>query len=82
MTQPIGITTPPQPTPARWNPIAVAALVSVVVFWPLGIILGHIARHDTTSTGERGRALATAAIVIGYFWLAFLVLLVLTQNAR
>ncbi len=46
--------------------MAVAALVCAVLVPPFGILMGHIAWAQTTRTGERGRRLALAALVIGY----------------
>jgi hypothetical protein len=50
--------------------MAIAALVLVFVFYPIGIVLGHVARGQIKRTGEGGRGLATAALVIGYLQLA------------
>lgn len=46
--------------------MAVAALVCAVLVPPFGILMGHIAWSQTTRSGERGRGLALAALVIGY----------------
>ena len=46
--------------------MAVAALVCAVLVPPFGILMGHIAWAQTGRTGERGRRLALAALVIGY----------------
>jgi hypothetical protein len=43
---------------------AVLALLSAIVFWPAGIILGHQARREASQTG--GGGLALAALIIGY----------------
>lgn len=48
------------------NGMAIAALVGSLVFAPLGIILGHIARSQIKRTGEGGRGMATAGLIIGY----------------
>jgi peptidyl-prolyl cis-trans isomerase B (cyclophilin B) len=48
------------------NGLAIASLILVFVFFPLGIILGHLARGQIKRTGEGGKGLATAALVIGY----------------
>src|SRR5882757_8770864 len=48
------------------NGMAIAALVGALVFAPLGIILGHIARSQIKRTGEGGRGMATAGLIIGY----------------
>jgi hypothetical protein len=50
--------------------MAIAALIRVVVFYPVGIVLGHGARGQIKRTGEGGRGLATAALVIGYLQVA------------
>ena len=54
------------------NGMAIAALIMVVVFYPIGIgiILGHVARGQIKRTREGGRGLATAALVIGYLQVA------------
>jgi hypothetical protein len=48
------------------NETAIAALILVFVFFPLGIILGHVARGQIRRTHQTGRGLATAALVLGY----------------
>jgi uncharacterized protein DUF4190 len=50
--------------------MAIAALIRVFVFYPVGIVLGHVARGQIKRTGEGGRGLATAALVIGYLQVA------------
>src|ERR1700737_1420384 len=50
------------------NGMAIAALVASLVFAPLGIILGHIARGQIKRTGEGGRGLATAGLVLDYIF--------------
>jgi hypothetical protein len=54
------------PPPPATNALAIAALISVFVFLPLGIVFGHIARGQIKRTGESGKGLATAALIIGY----------------
>lgn len=63
------------PAPARTNGLAIAALVSSFFISLLGIILGHIALSQIRTSGEGGRGLAIAALVIGYVSIAFAVLL-------
>jgi peptidyl-prolyl cis-trans isomerase B (cyclophilin B) len=53
--------------------MAIAALILVFVFYPIGIVLGHVARGQIKRTGEDGQGLATAALVIGYLQLALTV---------
>ena len=54
------------PAPPPTNTMAIAALVSAVVFAPLGIVFGHISLSQIKRTGEEGRGLAIAGLVIGY----------------
>ena len=62
--QPVYVSAPPT------NGMAIAALILAFVFYPLGIILGHVARGQIKRTGEAGKGLATAALIIGYLQLA------------
>lgn len=52
--------------PAKTNALAIAAFVSSFIVGMTGVILGHIALHQIKTTGEGGRWLAIAALVIGY----------------
>lgn len=56
----------PAPVQAKTNTLAIAALISVFFINLLGIILGHIALNQIKTTGEGGRGLALAAVIIGY----------------
>ncbi|WP_247048788.1 DUF4190 domain-containing protein [Arthrobacter rhizosphaerae] len=56
----------PAPVQAKTNTLAIAALISVFFISLLGIILGHIALNQIKTTGEGGRGLALAAVIIGY----------------
>lgn len=67
---------------ARTNSMAIAALVSSLVVAPLGIVFGHIALSQINRTGEDGRGLAIAGLVIGYIltgifviWIAVMIVL-------
>jgi hypothetical protein len=62
--QPVYVVAPPT------NGMAIAALILAFVFYPVGIILGHVARGQIRRTNEGGRGLATAALIIGYLQLA------------
>jgi peptidyl-prolyl cis-trans isomerase B (cyclophilin B) len=46
--------------------MAIAALVCSLFCAPLGIIFGHIARSQIKRSGEGGRGLALAGLIIGY----------------
>jgi peptidyl-prolyl cis-trans isomerase B (cyclophilin B) len=56
--------------------MAIAALVLAFVFFPLGIVLGHLARGQIKRSGEGGRGLATAALILGYLQVAAIVMMV------
>jgi peptidyl-prolyl cis-trans isomerase B (cyclophilin B) len=58
------------------NGMAIAALVLAFVFFPLGIVLGHVARGQIKRSGEGGRGLATAALILGYLQVAVIVVMV------
>ncbi len=54
--------------------MAILALVFAFVFSPLGIVFGVIGRRQIAESGEEGRGLATAGLVLG---IVFTVLVVL-----
>jgi len=56
----------PYPPPAQTNGMAVASLICAFVFAPLGIVFGHISLSQIKRTGEEGRGLAVAGLVISY----------------
>lgn len=59
------------------NTLAILALVLAFVISPGGIICGHIALNQIKRTGEGGRGLALAGLIIGYvftgFWVLYLI---------
>lgn len=73
---PVGAGPLPAGPSNRTNATAIAALVFAILFWPVGIILGHIARRSIRRTGEKGGGLAIAALIVGYVWGGITVLLV------
>jgi hypothetical protein len=60
----------PAATPApteKWNVLSIVAFVIVFFgFSIISIILGFIGLNQIKKTGERGRGLALAAIIIGF----------------
>jgi uncharacterized membrane protein len=67
--------------PARTNSLAIASLacgIGQLFLGPLStfpaIVLGHMARREIRRTGENGRGMATAGLVLGWTGFAFLVL--------
>ena len=62
----------PQPT----NTLAIASLVCAFLFAPLGIVFGHISLSQIKKTGEEGRGLALAGLIISYLITALTILVV------
>jgi peptidyl-prolyl cis-trans isomerase B (cyclophilin B) len=54
----------PQAQPT--NALAIVSLVCAFLFAPLGIIFGHMSLSQIKKTGEEGRGLAIAGLVISY----------------
>jgi Domain of unknown function (DUF4190) len=69
----------PPPQPQRTNSLAIAALICGLfefLFLPSAIatvIVGHMARQQIRQTGEGGRRLATAGLILGYVGVTLLV---------
>jgi peptidyl-prolyl cis-trans isomerase B (cyclophilin B) len=57
---------PGYPPPRSTNALAIVSLVCAFLFAPLGIIFGHISLSQIKKTGEEGRGLAIAGLVISY----------------
>lgn len=57
---------PPYPPPRRTNALAIASLVCGFVFAPLAIVFGHVSLSQIKKSGEDGRGLAIAGLVLGY----------------
>ena len=56
---------PPYPPP-QTNALAIASLICAFLFAPLGIVFGHVSLSQIKRSGEEGRGLAVAGLVIGY----------------
>ncbi|MGY4708528.1 peptidylprolyl isomerase [Mycolicibacterium sp. CBM1] len=56
----------PYPQPPQTNGMAIASLICAFLFAPLGIVFGHISLSQIKKTGEEGRGLAIAGLVISY----------------
>lgn len=56
----------PPPPPTRTNGLAVASLVCAFLFFPLGIVFGHVSLSQIKRTREGGHGLAVAGLVISY----------------
>ncbi len=68
---------PAYPLVQQTNSMAIAALVSSLVLAPLGIVFGHLALSQIKRSGDDGRGLAIAGLVIGYAGTVLLVLSVI-----
>ena len=64
------------PRPRPTNAMAIASLVCAFLFAPLGIVFGHISLSQIKRTGEDGRGLAIAGLVISYLATALAVVVV------
>ena len=71
---PYGYPRHPQPQPT--NALAIVSLVCAFLFAPLGIIFGHISLSQIKKTGEEGRGLAIAGLVISYLITVLTILVV------
>jgi hypothetical protein len=62
----------PQLRAQQTSPLAIASMVCGMVALVLGplailaIVFGHIARRQVRRTGEGGRGMATAGLILGY----------------
>jgi hypothetical protein len=58
------------PAAARTNTLAIVSLVSALVLPGLGslaaIVLGHVALGQIRTSGEQGRGMALAGLILGY----------------
>jgi peptidyl-prolyl cis-trans isomerase B (cyclophilin B) len=58
---------PPANAPAPpTNGTAILALIFAILFAPLGLILAYVARSQIERSGDAGRGLVTAALIIGW----------------
>jgi Domain of unknown function (DUF4190) len=51
------------------NGLAIASLICAFIVPLVGVILGHIALNQIKQTGQEGRGLAIAGLVIGYAYI-------------
>jgi hypothetical protein len=79
--------TPPAYTPsyapvAKTNVLSIVSLItSILGFGLVGVITGHIGMNQIKKTGEAGRGLAIAGLIIGYIGIAFGFIIVLIYGA-
>jgi Domain of unknown function (DUF4190) len=58
----------PPSTAGTTNTMAILSLVFAFVFWPAGIVLGHMAKKQIRERNEEGAGLATAGLIISYIF--------------
>ncbi|NJP35619.1 DUF4190 domain-containing protein [Micromonospora thermarum] len=56
------------------NVLAILSLVFAFVFAPAGIVLGHLAKRQISTSGEEGDQLATWGLILSYIFTALGVL--------
>ena len=59
----------PASGPDKWNVLAIVSLVSAFFVSLAAVICGNIALSQIKKTGEKGRGLAIAGLVLGYLGL-------------
>jgi peptidyl-prolyl cis-trans isomerase B (cyclophilin B) len=69
------------PTTDKTNGLAIAALVSSFFVSILGIILGFVALNQIKTSGEQGRGLALAGIIIGFVAVGITILIIIISAA-
>jgi len=57
---------PTQGAGKRTNPLAIIGLILSIFFPVVGAIVGHVALSQINKTGEEGRGLALAAVIVGW----------------
>lgn len=70
----------------RTNAYAIVSLICAFVFSPLAIIFGHLSLKQIASTGEQGRGMAIAGLVLGYLsvlaLLAYIVIVIVVMGTH
>ncbi|MEO7018394.1 MAG: DUF4190 domain-containing protein [Leifsonia sp.] len=66
------------PVQPRYNTLAIVAFVLAFFTTIIGVILGFVALSQIKRTGEQGRGLAIAAIIIGFVEFAVVIVIMIT----
>ena len=69
------------PQSSQTNGLAIAALITSFFVSILGIILGFVALNQIKTSGEQGRGLALAGIIIGFVAVGITVLIIIISVA-
>lgn len=75
--QPYGYAPTAYPAQQQTNTMAIVALVGSFFIPLVGIICGHISLNQIKKSGEQGRGLAMAGLIIGYVYTALIVVFVI-----
>ncbi|MGU3502190.1 peptidylprolyl isomerase [Mycobacterium sp. C31M] len=67
----------PPPAARPTNSLAIAALICGILIAPLGIVFGHISLYQIKRSGDEGRGMAIAGLVLGYLLTVLGVLVVI-----
>lgn len=80
---PYGYAGPPGYPVRPTNGLAVASLIlGIVGGGVIAVILGHVAKSQIRRTGEAGDGMATAGLILGYFWLVIGLILIIVYVAQ
>ncbi|QHC67481.1 DUF4190 domain-containing protein [Rathayibacter oskolensis] len=71
------MTTPYTPASDRYNILAIIGFIASFFVSIVGIVLGFVALSQIKRTGEKGRGLAIAAIIIGFAAIIITIFLVI-----
>jgi peptidyl-prolyl cis-trans isomerase B (cyclophilin B) len=67
---------PAPPQPRNTNAMAIVSLITAFLFAPLGILFGHLSLSQIKKTGDDGRGIAIAGLIIGYVLTAVTIVVV------
>jgi hypothetical protein len=83
MTTPAPAPVPSQTAPAeKWNVLSIVGFVlALLQFNVVAVVLGFIGLSQVKKTGERGRGLAIAAIIIGFASIVLWVIIIIVSVA-
>jgi hypothetical protein len=71
-----GAIRPDADEPARFNMLAILALLLACIGGAPALVFGHIAIGQIKESGERGMLMARIATALGYFWLVVWVVII------
>ncbi|MDG4669068.1 peptidylprolyl isomerase [Mycobacterium sp. 236(2023)] len=70
---------PGYPASRGTNGLAVASLVCAFVFAPLGAVFGHMSLSQIKKSGEEGRGLAIAGLIVSYLMIVVSIIIVVVS---